>query len=141
MFRIIQLEKIPSKCEMEIPCKQKRRGLIRLEQEPENRFSDALRLPRIFQENIYKRWKENDEEALDMMNEFATFVNNEDSHPRRFNSKEYLLDTFMTREKIGVLDFYEGLGWIYWLQSMIDKWLFNDWKSLLMCTQHSITID
>ena len=50
-------------------------------------------------------------------------LNNEDSHPRRFNNKEYTLDTFMTGEKIGVLDFYEGLGWIHWLQNMIDQWM------------------
>ena len=63
---------------MEDLYKQKRRGLIGLEEEseeePEDRFSDALGLPKISQEDIYKRYKENDQEALDMMNECATFV-------------------------------------------------------------------
>ena len=67
-------EKSPSKREMEDLYKQKRRGLIGLEEEPEDRFSDALGLPKISQEDIYKRYKENDQEALDMMNEYATFV-------------------------------------------------------------------
>ena len=116
-------EKSPSKREMEDLYKQKRRGLIGLEEEPEDRFSDALGLPKISQEDIYKRYKENDQEALDMMNEYATFVKNEDSNPKRFNNKEYVLDTFMIGEKIGVLDFYESLGWIHWLQNMIDQWM------------------
>lgn len=45
-----------------------------------------------------------------MMNEHATFIQNEDSHPKRFNNKEYVLDTYMIGERIGVLDFYESLG-------------------------------
>ena len=59
---------------MEDLYKQKRRGLIGLEEKPEDRFSNALGLPKISQEDIYKRYKENDQEALDMMNEYATFV-------------------------------------------------------------------
>ena len=67
-------KKSPSKREMEDLYKQKRRGLIGFEEEPEDRFSDALGLPKISQEDIYKRYKENDQEALDMMNEYSTFV-------------------------------------------------------------------
>ena len=55
------------------------------------------------------------------MNENATFIKNEEGNPRRFNNKEYCIDTLLTQEKIGVLDFYESLGWIHWLESMVDQ--------------------
>lgn len=111
----------PSKKEMQDLYKQKRRGLIGLEEEPEDRFSEALGLPKISQNDIYKKYKENDQEALDVMNEHAAFVKNEEGNPRRFDNKEYCLDTEMTGQKIGVLDFYEGLGNIHWLQNMLDQ--------------------
>ena len=46
--------KSPTKQEMEQLFKAKRRGLIGLEEEPEDRFSEALGLPKISQEDIYK---------------------------------------------------------------------------------------
>lgn len=102
--------KSPTKNEMQELYKQKRRGLIGLEEEPEDRFSDALGLPKISQDDIYQKYRENDQEALDIMNENATFIRNEEGNPKRFNNKEYLLDTFISGEKIGVLDFYESMG-------------------------------
>lgn len=88
-------EKSPSKREMQELYRQKRRGLIGLEEEPEDRFSEALGLPKVSQEDIYKKYKENDQEALDIMNEHAAFIQNEDSYPFPFNNKEYCIDTFM----------------------------------------------
>ena len=46
--------KSPTKQEMEQLFKAKRRGLIGLEEEPEDRFSEALGLPKISQQDIYK---------------------------------------------------------------------------------------
>lgn len=100
----------PSKQEMQEVFKGKRKGLIGLEEEPEDRFSQALGLPKISQEDIYKKYRENDQEALDIMNEHANFIKNEEGFPQRFNCNEYCLDTTMTGEKIGVFDFYESLG-------------------------------
>ena len=47
-------EKSPSKKELQDLYKKNRRGLIGLEEEPEDRFSKALGLPKIGQEDIYK---------------------------------------------------------------------------------------
>jgi hypothetical protein len=63
-----------SKQEMQEVFKGKRKGLIGLEEEPEDRFSQALGLPKISQEDIYRKYRENDQEALDIMNEHANFI-------------------------------------------------------------------
>lgn len=114
-------EKSPTKREMQDLYKQNRRGLIGLEEEPEDRFSQALGLPKISQEDIYRKYRENDQEALDIMNEHSAFIQNQEQQPRRFDNTKYCLDTFMTGETIGVLDFYESLGCIHWLQNMLDQ--------------------
>jgi hypothetical protein len=49
--------------------------------------------------------------------------NNHEGYPSRFNNTEYCLDTEMTNETIGVLDFYEGLSCIHWVQNMMDECL------------------
>ena len=35
--------------------------------------------------------------------------------------RDYKLDNTMTGEDIGILDFYESLGYIHWLQNMLDE--------------------
>ena len=61
------------------------------------------------------------------MNENSAFIQNEEGNPKRFNNKEYCLDTLMWGQKMGVLDFYEGLSNIHWVQNMIDEWLVELW--------------
>lgn len=81
-------DKSPTKGDMEEIFKKKRKGLIGLEDEPEDRFSQALGLPKISQDDIYKRYRENDHEALDIMNEHSSFIRNEDHYPRRFRCEK-----------------------------------------------------
>ena len=116
-------EKSPSKKDLQDLYKKNRRGLIGLDEEPEDRFSKALGLPKIGQEDIYKKYRENDQEVLDIMNEQSSFIQNEEGNPRRFNDREYCLDTYMGGNKIGILDFYESLSNIHWVQNMMDECL------------------
>lgn len=117
----IDREKSPSKKDQQKLFKKNRRGLIGLEEEPEDRFSKVLGLPKIGQEEIYKKYRENDQEAIDIMNEQSSFIQNEEANPRRFNNKEYCLDTYMSGDKIGILDFYESLSNIHWVHNMMEE--------------------